>query len=137
MYVRLSPGAKCFTAVEEVLNTDTGLLEPEFTYGCLPPEESGLMQVRMARRVDPKAQHTIVLYVLLLVLPIVPGTSGAPPQSHIHRLLLRRRPVQLAPLAHVRPHHDGRRALGPGRRERRQRAPTPGGLHHIRLSLPG
>lgn len=41
------PFSQCFAAVEEVFNPDTGLAEPEFTYGCLPPEEKGLMQVTM------------------------------------------------------------------------------------------
>lgn len=41
------PFSQCFAAVEEVYNPDTGLPEPEFTYGCLPPEEKGLMQVRL------------------------------------------------------------------------------------------
>ncbi len=39
------PLSQCFAAVEEVYNPDTGLPEPEYTYGCLPPEEKGLMQV--------------------------------------------------------------------------------------------
>ena len=39
------PFSQCFAAVEEVYNPDTGLPEPEYTYGCLPPEEKGLMQV--------------------------------------------------------------------------------------------
>ena len=37
--------SQCFAAVEEVFNPETGSLEPEYTYGCLPPEEKGLMQV--------------------------------------------------------------------------------------------
>jgi bone morphogenetic protein receptor type-1B len=39
------PDSQCFTAVEEVYNPDTKAYEPEWTYGCLPPEEGGLMQV--------------------------------------------------------------------------------------------
>ena len=39
------PFSQCFAAVEEVYNPETGLAEPEYTYGCLPPEEKGLMQV--------------------------------------------------------------------------------------------
>lgn len=39
------PQAKCFSAVEEVYDPDTGNLVPERTYGCLPPDESGLLQV--------------------------------------------------------------------------------------------
>lgn len=39
------PFSQCFAAVEEVYNPDTGIYEPEYTYGCLPPEEKGLMQV--------------------------------------------------------------------------------------------
>lgn len=36
----------CFAAVEEVYNPDTRMLESEFTYGCLPGDERGLMQCR-------------------------------------------------------------------------------------------
>lgn len=39
------PLSQCFAAVEEVYNPDSGIYEPEYTYGCLPPEEKGLMQV--------------------------------------------------------------------------------------------
>ena len=39
-------GAKCFAAVEMVTDPDTNEILPERTYGCLPPEESGLMQCR-------------------------------------------------------------------------------------------
>ncbi|RWS14980.1 bone morphogenetic protein receptor type-1B-like protein [Dinothrombium tinctorium] len=40
------PGGYCFAAVEQVYNVDTLSLEEEFTYGCLPPEENGLMQCK-------------------------------------------------------------------------------------------
>ena len=40
------PGARCFAAVEMVTDPDTDEPVPERTYGCLPPEESGLMQCR-------------------------------------------------------------------------------------------
>lgn len=40
------PGAKCFSAVEEVLDPDTHRLIPERTYGCLPPDETGLLQCK-------------------------------------------------------------------------------------------
>jgi len=40
------PGAPCFSAVEEVLDVETNRLVPERTYGCLPAEESGLMQCK-------------------------------------------------------------------------------------------
>ena len=40
------PGAPCFAAVEEVLDPESGLLVPERTFGCLPPEESGLLQCK-------------------------------------------------------------------------------------------
>lgn len=39
------PGSQCFSAVEEVYNSETGIWEEERTFGCLPPDESGLMQV--------------------------------------------------------------------------------------------
>ena len=38
------PGAKCFSAVEEVYDPESGKYEPERTYGCLPPDETGLLQ---------------------------------------------------------------------------------------------
>ncbi|GFT67028.1 hypothetical protein NPIL_405422 [Nephila pilipes] len=40
------PNSQCFSAVEQVYNQDTGLLEDERTYGCLPPEENGFMQCK-------------------------------------------------------------------------------------------
>jgi hypothetical protein len=40
----LKRGGFCFTAVEEVYNKETNSLELEKTFGCLPPEEEGLMQ---------------------------------------------------------------------------------------------
>jgi bone morphogenetic protein receptor type-1B len=40
------PGAKCFSAVEEVLDLDTNRLVPERTYGCLPPDETGMLQCK-------------------------------------------------------------------------------------------
>ena len=46
------PLSQCFAAVEEVFNPDTGLPEPEFTYGCLPPEEKGLMQVYLINKLQ-------------------------------------------------------------------------------------
>jgi bone morphogenetic protein receptor type-1B len=39
-------GAHCFSAVEEVLDPETDSLVPERTYGCLPPDETGLMQCK-------------------------------------------------------------------------------------------
>lgn len=38
------PGGYCFATVEEVLD-DSGRLDLERTAGCLPPDESGFMQV--------------------------------------------------------------------------------------------
>ncbi|KAF4516935.1 hypothetical protein B566_EDAN008024 [Ephemera danica] len=40
------PDSQCFAAVEEVYNPETRSNEPEWTYGCLPPEERGLMQCK-------------------------------------------------------------------------------------------
>jgi len=39
-------GGRCFTAVEETFNTDTGLLEPEYGYGCLSPGDSTFLQCK-------------------------------------------------------------------------------------------
>lgn len=39
------PGGYCFVTVEELYD-DNGLMVPERTAGCLPPDESGFMQVR-------------------------------------------------------------------------------------------
>ncbi|KAG8239805.1 hypothetical protein J437_LFUL019276, partial [Ladona fulva] len=39
------PGSHCFSAVEDAYNAETGRMEPQRTYGCLPPEERGFMQV--------------------------------------------------------------------------------------------
>ena len=51
------PGAKCFSAVEEVLDPKTGLLVPERTYGCLPPEETGWLQCKatLVPHLNPKS----------------------------------------------------------------------------------
>jgi len=38
--------AHCFAAVEEVLDPETNTLVPERTYGCLPPDETGLLQCK-------------------------------------------------------------------------------------------
>lgn len=38
------PGGYCFVAVEEVLD-DNGLVVVDRSAGCLPPDESGFMQV--------------------------------------------------------------------------------------------
>ena len=35
------PGGSCFSAVEEVEDPLTNLIEAERTYGCMPPEQSG------------------------------------------------------------------------------------------------
>nr|CAD7431592.1 unnamed protein product [Timema monikensis] len=42
------PGSHCFSAVEEVINAETGMIEIERTYGCLPPDERGFMQCKLA-----------------------------------------------------------------------------------------
>lgn len=38
-------GSQCFAAVEAVYFEETKSWEPTLSYGCLPPEEGGLMQV--------------------------------------------------------------------------------------------
>lgn len=40
------PGGYCFVAAEEVLD-DNGFVVLDRTAGCLPPDESGFMQVRI------------------------------------------------------------------------------------------
>lgn len=41
------PGGSCFSSVEEVLDESTNEFEPERTYGCMGPEQSGgLLQVK-------------------------------------------------------------------------------------------
>ncbi|KAK6629834.1 hypothetical protein RUM43_003654 [Polyplax serrata] len=39
-------GGTCFTAIEEVFNTETNKWEPDVTYGCFPGDERGLMQCK-------------------------------------------------------------------------------------------
>lgn len=41
------PGSQCFAAVEEVYNQETSTWESERSYGCLPPDERGFMQVML------------------------------------------------------------------------------------------
>lgn len=60
------PYSQCFAAVEEVFNPDTGLAEPEYTYGCLPPEEKGLMQVLEYSFTFKLSYLTIFVYLLLV-----------------------------------------------------------------------
>lgn len=38
------PGGYCYAFVQEVVVPETNRLEAEFSYGCLPPDESGYMQ---------------------------------------------------------------------------------------------
>lgn len=39
-------GGQCFSAVEEVSDEITGLIEPEYSFGCLSPDQAGgLLQV--------------------------------------------------------------------------------------------
>ena len=61
------PFSQCFAAVEEVYNPDTGLPEPEFTYGCLPPEEKGLMQVSLFNILFPYTSCLIQTPVFIIV----------------------------------------------------------------------
>lgn len=43
------PGGQCFSAVEEVWDSEAEEFVPEWSYGCLPTEEQGLMQCRGAQ----------------------------------------------------------------------------------------
>ncbi|XP_044738565.1 bone morphogenetic protein receptor type-1B isoform X2 [Chrysoperla carnea] len=40
------PNSMCFSSIEEVVDRETGAREVERSFGCLPPDESGLMQCR-------------------------------------------------------------------------------------------
>lgn len=40
-------GGLCFAVVREEYDNETGTFEPEYTYGCLPPDEEGLLQVNI------------------------------------------------------------------------------------------
>lgn len=40
------PGSQCFSAVEEVWDSDTKEMVPEWSFGCLPPAEQGFMQCK-------------------------------------------------------------------------------------------
>lgn len=53
------PGGVCFAAVEVIYDSDTKAYEQERSYGCLPPEEAGFMQVRII---------TIVIDTLFILL---------------------------------------------------------------------
>ena len=52
------PGAGCFASAEEVYDPETESLVAERTYGCLPPEERGLMMCRGA--LSPHANPTTI-----------------------------------------------------------------------------
>ena len=47
-YCVAKPGARCFSAVEQVYDPRTETLVPERTYGCLPPDGQGLLQCKGA-----------------------------------------------------------------------------------------
>ncbi|CAK9796628.1 Bone morphogenetic protein receptor type-1B [Anthophora plagiata] len=40
------PGGHCFSAVEEVWDAESGEYVPEWSFGCLPPDEQGFMQCK-------------------------------------------------------------------------------------------
>lgn len=40
------PGGHCFSMVEQIFDPDLEKYVPEYSFGCLPPEESGLMQCK-------------------------------------------------------------------------------------------
>ena len=42
----LKPGGHCFSAVEEVWDAEIGDFVPEYSFGCLPPDEQGFMQCK-------------------------------------------------------------------------------------------
>ena len=67
------PGAKCFAAVEEVFDPNTGLYVPERTYGCMPPDETGLLQCKghLVPHLNPKSigkNQKLQIHVLEIVL---------------------------------------------------------------------
>lgn len=40
-------GGQCFSAVEEVIDDISGQIEPEYSFGCLSPDQAGgLLQVK-------------------------------------------------------------------------------------------
>jgi bone morphogenetic protein receptor type-1B len=39
-------GGRCFAAVEETFNPETGHLEPEYSYGCFPPGDPTFLQCK-------------------------------------------------------------------------------------------
>lgn len=39
-------GGRCFAAVEETYNPETGLLEPEYSYGCFSPGDPTFLQCK-------------------------------------------------------------------------------------------
>lgn len=44
----VKPGGMCFAAVREDYDNETGAFDPEYSYGCLPPEDEGFLQVNLA-----------------------------------------------------------------------------------------
>ncbi|XP_013775412.1 bone morphogenetic protein receptor type-1B-like [Limulus polyphemus] len=76
-------GGRCFSAVEEVVNMATGQLEAERTYGCLPPNESGILQCKgnlVPHRIpksiaccDDKDMCNEALSPVYTVIPTTPG----------------------------------------------------------------
>lgn len=44
------PGGQCFSAVEEVIDDISGQIEPEYSFGCLSPDQAGgLLQVKFIK----------------------------------------------------------------------------------------
>lgn len=61
------PGGYCFVAVEEVLD-DNGLVVVDRSAGCLPPDESGFMQVSilLTLLIDIQSVLKIITWILYL-----------------------------------------------------------------------
>lgn len=58
------PGSQCFSAVEDVYNHETSKMEPERSFGCLPPDEQGFMQVIYYKSQVDKLKYSSSINVL-------------------------------------------------------------------------
>ncbi|EAT35728.1 AAEL012125-PA, partial [Aedes aegypti] len=84
------PGGSCFAAVEEVTDDETGLTVPEWSHGCMPPEQNGgLLQCKVGVQSPQIHGKSIVCcdgedFCNKDLLPeYVPKTTTPPPMSNV------------------------------------------------------
>ncbi|XP_062548218.1 bone morphogenetic protein receptor type-1B isoform X1 [Armigeres subalbatus] len=84
------PGGSCFATVQEVTDEETGLTVPEWSHGCMPPEQNGgLLQCKVGVQSPQIHGKSIVCcdtedFCNKDLLPeYVPKTTTPPPMSNV------------------------------------------------------